>query len=74
MAEVACYRLERTLMGCADLEGGSVHPISVLELANNEVDEQLLLSDVRLQVVVDLVLVLDREERLLIVGPDGCHP
>ena len=33
VAEVACYRLERTLRGCADppSNGGSVHPISVLE-------------------------------------------
>ena len=29
---------ERTLMGCA-VEGGSAHPISVLELTKNEVDE-----------------------------------
>ena len=36
--EVACYRTERTLMRCADpLRRGSVHPISVLELTNNEV-------------------------------------
>ena len=36
--EVACYRTERTLMGCADpLRRGSVHPISVLELTKNEV-------------------------------------
>ena len=34
VAEVACCRIERTLMGCADppKEGGSAHPISVLEL------------------------------------------
>ena len=43
--EVACYRTERTLMGCADpllrgsvhLEGGSAHPISVLELTKDKV-------------------------------------
>ena len=37
--EVVCYRTERTLMGCAELPllRGSVHPISVLELTNNEV-------------------------------------
>ena len=36
---MAGYRLERTLMGCADpLERGSAHPISVLELAKNKVD------------------------------------
>ena len=32
VAEVACYRLERTI------EGGSAHPRSVLELTKNEVD------------------------------------
>ena len=32
VAEVACYRLERTMMGCADPPG------SVLELTKNEVD------------------------------------
>ena len=38
VAEAACYRLERTLMGCVDpLLRGSVHPTSVLELTNNEV-------------------------------------
>lgn len=36
VAEVACYRFERTLMG--GCWGGSVHPGSVLELAQNEVD------------------------------------
>ena len=38
--EEACYRTERTLMGCTDppiIEGGSVHPISVLEFTKNEV-------------------------------------
>ena len=45
--EVVCYRTERTLRGCcADplskgdwggIEGGSAHPISVLELTRNEV-------------------------------------
>ena len=32
--EVACYRIERTLMGCAD----PLRTISVLELTKNEVD------------------------------------
>ena len=36
--EVACYRTERILMGCADpLRRGSVHRISVLELTKTEV-------------------------------------
>ena len=31
-------------MGCADpIEGGSAHPISVLELTKNEVDESLII-------------------------------
>ena len=39
--EVPCCRTERTLMGCADpLEGRkSAHPISILELTENEVVE-----------------------------------
>ena len=39
MAEVARYRLERMLMGCADPPSKGVgDPISVLELTRNEVD------------------------------------
>ena len=39
VAEVACYRIEGTLMGCADPPSkGLVHPIGVLELAKNKVD------------------------------------
>ena len=34
--KVACYRTERTLVGCADCPERA-HPISVLELTNNEV-------------------------------------
>ena len=38
MAEVACYRTGRALVGCADpLLRGSLHPISVFELTTNEV-------------------------------------
>ena len=48
VAEVACYRTETTLMGCAEpLLKWSVHPISVLKLTKNEVDESSILSDVR---------------------------
>ena len=42
VAEVACCRTERTLMGCAgppSLLRGSAHPSSVLELTKNEVFE-----------------------------------
>ena len=37
-------------MGCADtpFNGGSAHPICVLELPKNEVDESSILSDVLL--------------------------
>ena len=41
MAEVACYRLERALTGCADTAfyGDRGHPISVLEMTKIKVDE-----------------------------------
>ena len=37
VAAAACYRLEKTLMGCIE-KGGSVHPISVLEFTKTELD------------------------------------
>ena len=37
IAEVACYRLERTLMGCRGSHYGIRGSISVLELTKNEV-------------------------------------
>ena len=43
MNEAACYRIERTLMGCADTRISVffclVHPISVFELIKNEANE-----------------------------------
>ena len=39
VAAIACYRLEKTLVGCSDpFLRGLLHPISVLELTKNEVD------------------------------------
>lgn len=40
LAEVACYRTERTLVGCTDplRSGRSVHTTSALELTKNEAD------------------------------------
>ena len=46
VAEVACYRLKTTLVGCVDsptaLRGGSARPLSAIEFTKDEAGESII--------------------------------
>ena len=67
VAEAACYRLEKTLMGTDGVHRplrGSVHPISVLKLTKNE-DGGVCHVLFRQSVLLGTVSVVDCEPRHL---------